>query len=764
MASTVTRRLKRSNDATTGVGSPTQPPVICYLTKGTASAEWYMWNTSQLALALHSGDRLQVYVVESDFQCRTLCPVSILSDFVVPPMASSPCLLNRDILFKASETGSVLCQTKLVNLCTDKGVQCALFLKHHAFHSQKDEADLGSQMNTLFIRTVQEMLRRKYDVAHHYPLFNRAVALHYSAGSSVDPPNVTDMLAPRGLLDRSVDEHQSLHGIQVTGVDHVMFSRWLYPSRTSYEDVYAFTDDGGLVRTDNDDVVAGDGTTDSVVPHNDGVEKSSCVPTSSNLPTIIQDDTACELTAKDHNSVPCEKTETAPTQSSDREHGVMTAQLFNNNAGVLTDRSNSYSGSFTVHVGQDVTFDDLFNYCVTRTAGPVCGLPPRKEWGSVNPVLLMEDPVDPTTGNTVRRYTITSRGHLSSESSNHGSMPCYNEVFLTGRPVSRLNLDVDLKCCKQCNARLVTQASPRTKRKVAKALVTSLLLVIMEALLHLANVTPNQLFSSHHIDDFIKALGKVAVYIRSSHGKNKLSLRMLWYLPLELCTLHGIEAYKALLKEMENRSLGYVLLSYPKDSDSCGLCDLGACLRQTSGGSKCLKLGSHDTNASRSSAIDRAPYSFRKSVRLPNCYKEDSRFEYISTFNMQHDIDNPGSDDPMSLSVGLSSNPILGDVTCLGSMFYGLLQFQVPQQAISFNFEEEEEEEPDQTKVSREAQRLMSLWGVPVTVRKTGSGLFCVQAKAKSMFPCPIHNRVHSTCKLAALVFATCTKYKCFVP
>lgn len=113
-------------------------------------------------------------------------------------------------------------------------------------------------------------------------------------------------------------------------------------------------------------------------------------------------------------------------------------------------------------------------------------------------------------------------------------------------------------------------------------------------------------------------------------------------------------------------------------------------------------------------------------MRLPNCYKEDSGFEYIDTFNTQ-DIEDPGFEDPLSLSVGLSSNPI-------------------------------------QVDVKSEARRLALLWGVPVTVRKTGSGLFCVQANEKSTtYPCPIHNRVHSSSKLGALLFNCHTKPKCFV-
>ncbi|KAJ8009773.1 hypothetical protein DPEC_G00067700 [Dallia pectoralis] len=39
-----------------------------------------------------------------------------------------------------------------------------------------------------------------------------------------------------------------------------------------------------------------------------------------------------------------------------------------------------------------------------------------------------------------------------------------------------------------------------------------------------------------------------------------------------------------------------------------------------------LRLSS-DSAENRSSSIDKAPYSLRKSVRLPNCDKEDSGFD-----------------------------------------------------------------------------------------------------------------------------------------
>lgn len=177
-------------------------------------------------------------------------------------------------------------------------------------------------------------------------------------------------------------------------------------------------------------------------------------------------------------------------------------------------------------------------------------------------------------------------------------------------------------------------------------------------------------------------------------------------------------------------------------------------------GSSYLRLNI-DHAENRHSSIDKAPYSFRKCVRLPNCYKEDSGFKYIDTFNGL-DIEDPGFDDPLSLSVGLSSNPILADVTTLGSHFWGTLKaWGYTQPLVTSRLEKA----PDQAQVESEARRLSFLWDVPVTIRKTGSGLFSVQADSKSTtYPCPIHKRLHSKSKLCALVFATQTKPKCFVP
>ncbi|KAJ8009774.1 hypothetical protein DPEC_G00067710 [Dallia pectoralis] len=66
-------------------------------------------------------------------------------------------------------------------------------------------------------------------------------------------------------------------------------------------------------------------------------------------------------------------------------------------------------------------------------------------------------------------------------------------VFLPNRPVSRLNLDVDLKCCQRCNTKFATQADRSTKRKVSEAMTTSLILVIVESLLRFVKVKTSEL-------------------------------------------------------------------------------------------------------------------------------------------------------------------------------------------------------------------------------------------------------------------------------
>lgn len=758
VATTKPHGAKRRSPATSSRESPAEPSATCYLTRGSSDKEWYAWNTSSEVLVLQKGDSPRTLLVASNFEDTTDVSVRVLRDFTICGMRSSTCRLQREITFQEPIDDlalSAASQVDLMEMCTSKGVACATFLAQYTHNPVDEELPLGSRVHSLFVTTVGEMLRRKYDIMHHYPLFNRALGLYYSDKGGSDLPGVEEMIAEAGLLDRSVEAHQTLHGIPLVGADHTSFSRWNYPgSREERED--------SKVREEKEPSVNPDGETpdDRYEVPGDAAEIVTSAAQSGEA-------SACEPRCPvPHPRLPA-------AESDDETFTANTLKTFNNHPGALTDRPGAFPYMFKVHTSCNLKFDDLVNYCVTRGTRESIGvLPARQEWGSVNPVLLMEDPVDPATGKTVRRYTVTSRGQLSTmvaknpDAGDLGRSACYNEVFLPGRPVSRLNLDVDLKCCRKCNEKFAARAERSVKCKVSEALTTSLILVIVESLLRCAKVKASEFESDFSLRELAKAVGKIAVYFRVSTAKSKLSLRTLWYLPVELCCCEGIEAYKPLLDEMEKVSLNYVLLSYPDDGDSCGLCELGdevkrweRCNKNVRGPRR-LRLDPSRA-ADRRSGIDKAPYSFRKCVRLPNCYKEDSGFEYLATFNTQ-DIEDPTFEDPLSLSVGLSSNPILVDVTSLGSRFRGVIKAREYAQPLTISGLERA---PDQARVKSEARRLASLWGVPVTIRKTASGLFCVQANEKSTtYPCAIHHVVHSTSKLGALVFAGYTKPKCFVP
>lgn len=110
---------------------------------------------------------------------------------------------------------------------------------------------------------------------------------------------------------------------------------------------------------------------------------------------------------------------------------------------------------------------------------------------------------------------VTFRGHFSSIAANRDAARflCYNEVFLPGRPVSRLNLDVDLKCCQKCNKKFATQAERSTKHKVSEALTTSLILVIVESLFRFAKVKRSELENNPCLRELAKVVGKIAMYV-----------------------------------------------------------------------------------------------------------------------------------------------------------------------------------------------------------------------------------------------------------
>lgn len=759
------------SDAEPAVTDETAPGLQehCFLTRGAEANVWHLWNSSSSALALRKDEIARVHGVRSDMERTTFCQIRIVRDMAVPGLKSRQCVAGHDIELQEPLADALLAaaDSELVQRCMSKGIKCATFLEHYVKRDDTEELDLGERMHSLFVCATQEMLTRKYDIMHHYPLFNRMMSMYYVEKDTTAPPSLEDVINHGGLLDKSVGEHESLHGLSVTGLDHLTFKRWNYP----------YVKDNSLDVTCSEDETAESTRVTPELKFELQADRKSKSLTS-DCAAFVNRDSVVEREVKPTDGIhhrpttpgPSFLTTHAASHTAPSEQQVehkCTIHWINNHPGTLTDRPAAFPYRFAVHVGQGVTFNDLIQYCVTREPQAQIGsLPSRREWGSVNPVLLMEDNVDAATGKTTHSYVVTSRGHLSELT----TRPCYNEVFLPGRPVTRLNLDVDMKCCASCHARYTVKADRATRRKVSRAMASSLLLVVAESLLSMANVTPTAPTAQQtdspdgvSLKELTRAIGKVAVYIRSSSVQSKLSLRMLWYLPVELCSVRGIEAYRPLLQEMEKVSLCYVLLSYPEETRSCSLCDLSKAITRSASKNdvRCLRLSADvPRKTTRRSAIDKAPYSFRKSVRLPNCYKQGTGFEYVETFNDQVCLPGSGFDHHLSLSVGLSSNPIADDVTFLGDRFVDLLKERQGSPSIEFIAEDS----PDGERVENEAKRLMGLWGVPVTVRQTGTGLFCVQATEKSTtYLCPKHNRVHSTSKLSALVFATQTKHKCFV-
>lgn len=724
-----------------------------FVTRGADAATWHLWNTSGSALSLSKDEVARGHLVRADMEQTDFCYVRIVRDIVVPGLKDRLCAVGSDIQHcEPFDTSSAAADIDLVQMCISKGIKCTTFLENYVKSKSDEELDLGERMHALCVSLIQEMMDREYDIMHHYPLFNRMIGMYYSENDRTAPPSLQDAIRPGGLLDKSVREHESLHGLSVAGSDRLTFTRWNYPYVKPDEVVCKETDYTPVSESRRDSLTS----SPCVVGAEDELARRGKLYPIAGCKEQQRD----QEPASTVRGLPCA---TVATHASRDLEPIENIYWFNNHPGVLTDRPAAFPYTFPVHVGQGVTFDNLITYCATREPDAQIGtLPFRREWGSVNPVLLMADNIDPHTGKIAYSYVVTSRGHLSELK----ARPCYNEVFLPNRPVTRLNLDVDMKCCVLCRNRYTVNANDETKRKLGSAMASSMLLMIAETLLSMAklSVSKNQSDGPDTVNlkELIRNIGKLSVYIRPSPTKNKLSLRMLWYLPMELCSIRGIEAYRSLLQEMEKMSLRYVLLSYPEDLRSCGLCELSKAITQcaVANNARCLRV-TGNTRPKRLSAVDKAPYALRKSVRLPNCCKENIRFEYVETFNDQVKLPGSGFDDHLSLSVGLSSNPVSQDVTFLGDLFNNTLQ----ERKLSFTIACEADDTPDLKQVNSEAARLIALWGVPVTVKKTGTGLFCVQATEKSTaYPCPKHNRVHSNCKLSALVFATQTVYKCFVP
>ncbi|XP_078789731.1 uncharacterized protein LOC101163604 isoform X1 [Oryzias latipes] len=465
---------------------------VCYLTRGSEENEWNVWNASSEAVNLRPGDKCSARILDRNFESCASIVVQALVDLVLLGCSGRACALDRDVRFHTDARGVLQCaarQDELTRLCLSKGVDCSLFLNCYAQKPEDEKGEdsrLGARLQVLFARSVKEMLRRQYDVTHHYPLFRRALSLHYTSEVRSGPPEVEDMVAPGGLLDRSAEEHVTLHGVPLVGSDRFSFSRWRY-----YEEDEDPAEDHrkGEARDGSVDETEGDKLD---VEEPGSAEAEGETPISGGNGSSREE----EVGGNDGEDLASGEDEDVAAVDPGIAHGVGEIYAaFNNLSGTLTDGPKGFPYAFTVFTGAELRFNDLVDYCLKRASGPLGPLPARCHWGSINPVLLMEDPVDRDTGKVSRRYTVTSRGHLSTLIARSSSSspcdrppPCYNEVFLPGRPVSRLNLDLDLKCCRGCSEKFSNRTDRATKARLCQNVVSSLVLVAAESVLGLAGV------------------------------------------------------------------------------------------------------------------------------------------------------------------------------------------------------------------------------------------------------------------------------------
>ena len=681
---------------------------------------WDLWNTHNGTVNVLEDQILRGRALASHM--RSLIPVKVVAvrAFSIRSQRSHSCSLGGDIMFDVVPQAALT--KELTALVLTQGISPARYLQFGFVDPEDTELSLGLKTHELFGASVAEMMNRRYDIKHHWPLFSRALTIYYQNPAAGDLPMEQEMIGSGGLLDHSSMQHSKLHNVQLEGEDHRRYCEWQY-SRIAH----------GV--SSNTIHVAQDETVEGI----DADTTDSVNGTSTHQEEFAGEDDCCSYGHTDSG-------ESCP----ELDHVVQKVIEFNSSPSVLTDTQ--IGAEYRVKLMGDVDFDYLISYCTRADVMGRGGLPHRNMWGTVNPVLIMDDNL--LAQEKKPTYLVTSRANLSQLVHPRDGV-FYNEVFLPGRPVSRLNLDIDLKCCSVHHKHLSVKGNEESKFKLGRLIAISLISAITEVLNSMC--PPRQL----NYQD----VGKVAVYTRESR-KIKLSLRMLWYLPVELCSLNGINAYQSLLKKLSCRALRYELLSYPITDNptlsTCSMCNIvqtRANVRNIDFGSESLLVSS--AKMIRESAVDVGPYSTRKCVRLPNCCKREvhgtAAFKYVATFNTKYP--DTHSESPVSVSTGLSSNRILPDVTSLGSGFDNVIcgSDGVPAMlsTVAHNTERVR-----QVQIALEKQ-----WRVPTRVSRLSSGMSIVRATQSSKSKCPVHDKVHTSAPLGAFVMHNgMVKYHCFKP
>nr|WJJ60992.1 helicase-primase primase subunit [Acipenserid herpesvirus 1] len=394
------------------------------------------------------------------------------------------------------------------------------------------------------------------------------------------------------------------------------------------------------------------------------------------------------------------------------------------------------------------------------------GLPKRSVWMG-QPIMLMDDSLK---SHTIFSYVVCDVIGMFNRWQTATTPCCWNEVFLPNRPVYNLNLDIDM--------RLSGEPLPDTWLEL---LIENFKGVLMETVTKMVGGGENKVP--------LKYCGGFTIYHRKKAAPQKISLRIVYRPPLQLC-FHNLTQAQVFVKLLASYSLFTRYLCQTLFQDENGLkylhdpfaeCWTGRFeearpVTQIIGakGQKVTlakaqkvnptlldRLGARDPDSSVS-VIDAAPYVYHKSVRLPQCDKPDEggRFQLIGSYNeFIHDGCTPSFADPASPCSGLSALSLNIQRGCLPHLsLVPFVEPSTPPQATVAEALPLTDEALEDT-----LYKLSLTYKVPeetFTVKAYTNGVLVITTQP---IVCPLHRRVHDHSKPSFYVTARRVYPRCYV-
>ncbi|MGH0189966.1 UNVERIFIED_CONTAM: hypothetical protein FKN15_041101 [Acipenser sinensis] len=398
------------------------------------------------------------------------------------------------------------------------------------------------------------------------------------------------------------------------------------------------------------------------------------------------------------------------------------------------------------------------------------GLPDRRAWGTVAPVLLMDDS---RKSEKHFSYVVADAPSVFErwKTSPPGSC-CWNEVFVESRPVYTLNVDIDMALGEGY------RCDPNHLGMVAG----DFLLCLKRAVA--------SFFNLRHSDD--RKYGPFAVYQRKKALPAKYSLRVVWKPPLEAC-FQNICSAKAFVAQLKRESLStktlrqrvlmteerdriftnpfegdvWMLETSPKTTSRLIRAD-GSVVSLPQGSFLSQRLLNDVCRGSLVSVIDAEPYAARKSVRLPLCDKPDGggRFEYQGSWNIllqdsdTHELYRDGSP-----TYGLSALPLTLTRTVLSKRPHVLKHSDVvPAAHCATRSSASDPAPPSTERVAEALKKINCTYGRDCFFLKSEIDGSALLVSKETGLHCMVHSKTHRN---ATPYFSVTVRHiypKCFAP